>query len=77
MTDEAQSIITVSVPEADRILSYVREVPLLVPEDPSPFVRMTRAVVRRWPEYPDYSGQHPEIQPHVSLAYGNWEHGVP
>ena len=44
---------------------------LLVPEDPDPFVRLTKAIIRRWPEFPYYGGDYESIEPHVSLAYGD------
>ena len=47
------------------------EVLLLVPEDPAPFIRLTKAIIRRWPEFPYYSGDYDDIEPHVSLAYGD------
>ena len=47
-----------------------REVLLLVPEDDSPFLRMTETVLNRWPQYPYYGGEYDKIEPHVSLAYG-------
>ena len=128
VTEESQSILAVSIPEADDILSYVRrahdgEVPpvgvtahitllypwmppdqidqeavdelaslcagfpsldyslrigpfdggalLLAPEDSSPFVRMTEAMLGRWSECPHHSGEHGRTEPHVSLAYGD------
>jgi len=49
---------------------FGHEVLLLVPENPAPFVRLTEAVLDRWPEYPYYGGEHSQIEPHVSLAYG-------
>ena len=46
------------------------EVMLLVPEDDSPFVRMTEAVINHWPQYPYFGGEYDKIEPHVSLAWG-------
>lgn len=43
----------------------------LAPEPPEPFVRMTEQLHARWPEYPPYGGDHDEIVPHVSVAYGD------
>jgi hypothetical protein len=128
MPEEDQSVLAISLPEADNVLSYVRsrfggevppvgvpahitllypwmppalinekvltelaslfaglpifdlslklgwfgrEVLLLVPQDPAPFIRLTKAIVRRWPEFPYYSGEYDDIEPHVTLAYGN------
>jgi len=47
------------------------EVLLLVPEDPAPFVRLTKAIICRWPDFPYYGGDYDSIEPHVSLAYGD------
>jgi hypothetical protein len=49
---------------------FGREVLLLVPEDDSPFVRMTEAVLSRWPQYGYYGGEYDKIEPHVSLGWG-------
>ena len=50
---------------------FGREVLLLVPDDPAPFVRLTEAILRRWPQYPYYAGEYDQIQPHATLAFGN------
>jgi hypothetical protein len=50
---------------------FGREVLLLVPADARPFVSLTEAIVHRWPEYPYYGGEYDEIEPHISLAYGD------
>jgi hypothetical protein len=50
---------------------FGHEVLLLVPEDPSPFVALTEAVISRWPMFPYYCGDHDKIEPHVTLAYGD------
>jgi hypothetical protein len=113
MPEEDQSVLAISLPQADNVLSYVRsrfrgevppvgapahitllypwmppalidekvltelagwfgcEVLLLVPENPTPFIRLTKAIVRRWPEFPYYSGDYDDIDPHVTLAYGD------
>ena len=52
---------------------FGREVLLLVPEDDSPFVRLTEAVLNHWPQYPYYGGEYDKIEPHVSLAWGEEE----
>lgn len=41
----------------------------LAPEDPAPFVRMTNAVVERWPECPPYEGAYDDVIPHVTLRW--------
>lgn len=40
------------------------------PEPVTPFVDLTEACVRRWPQYPPYSGRFAEIIPHVTLHEG-------
>jgi 2'-5' RNA ligase len=50
---------------------FGREVLLLVPADPAPLIQLTQAVVDAWPEYPYYGGAYSEIEPHVTLAYGD------
>ena len=49
---------------------FGHEVLLLIPEDNSPFVRITEAVIGHWPQYPYYGGEYDKIEPHVSLAWG-------
>lgn len=126
MAEDNQSVITISLPEADHVLAYVRshfggevpsvgahitllypwmspvlidervlaeleslfagfpifdfslrlgwfgrEVLLLVPENPDPFIRLTKAIISRWPEFPYYGGEYEKIEPHATLAYGN------
>jgi 2'-5' RNA ligase len=41
----------------------------LAPNDPEPFVRMTKAVVERWPECPPYEGAFADVIPHVTLRW--------
>lgn len=53
-----------------RVGWFGHEVLLLVPEDDSPFVRMTEAVIASWSQYPYYGGEYDRIEPHVSLAWG-------
>ena len=45
----------------------------LAPEPAEPFIEITRALVRRFPEYPPFSGQHESIVPHLTVANGNAE----
>jgi len=45
------------------------EVVYLAPDDPEPFVRMTHAVMARWPECPPYSGAFADVIPHVTLRW--------
>lgn len=45
----------------------------LAPEPPSPFVAMTSALVRVFPEFPPYGGEHASVVPHLTVAHGNAE----
>lgn len=38
------------------------------PKPLEPFRRLTEMVVRRWPEFQPYSGIHPEVVPHLTVA---------
>ena len=40
----------------------------LVPEPDEPFISLTEAVVREFPEYPPYGGKFTEIVPHLTVA---------
>ncbi len=40
----------------------------LRPDPPEPFVRLTEAVVGRWPDHPPYEGAFAEIVPHLTVA---------
>ena len=40
------------------------------PEPPEPFVELTQAVWRRWPDHAPYGGAHREIVPHLTVAVG-------
>ena len=40
----------------------------LVPEPGEPFISLTEAVVREFPEYPPYGGKFAEIVPHLTVA---------
>jgi hypothetical protein len=42
----------------------------LAPEPADPFVRLTDAVWRRWPDHPPYGGAFPDIVPHLTVAVG-------
>jgi 2'-5' RNA ligase len=39
----------------------------LVPFDQGPFLRLTAAVQRLWPDYPPYEGLHDELLAHLTL----------
>jgi 2'-5' RNA ligase len=40
----------------------------LVPEPDEPFISLTEATVREFPEYPPYGGKFTEIIPHLTVA---------
>ena len=40
----------------------------LAPRPADPFVRLTLAVERRWPEFPAYAGRFASIVPHLSIG---------
>ena len=39
-----------------------------VPEPNEPFISLTEAIVREFPEYPPYGGKFPKIIPHLTVA---------
>lgn len=43
----------------------------LAPEPGPPFVAMTRALARAFPDWPPYGGVHRDIVPHLSVAQGD------
>jgi 2'-5' RNA ligase len=47
------------------------ETTYLVPEPTAPFVQLTRAVERAFPEFPPYGGRHPDVVPHLTVADGS------
>lgn len=47
------------------------EVLILIPQNPNIFIEMTERIISRWPEYPYYDGEYDEIEPHITLAYGD------
>jgi 2'-5' RNA ligase len=56
------------------VFDEVRAFPSVVwlhPEESEPFVRLTEAVHRRWPECPPYEGLHEEVIPHLTVAHGS------
>ncbi|WP_062479864.1 2'-5' RNA ligase family protein [Variovorax boronicumulans] len=50
------------------------ETAYLAPEPAAPFIEMTRALVKEFPDFPPYDGAHDEIVPHLSVAHGNALH---
>jgi len=56
------------------VLAGVRRFPAttyLALESPDPFVALTNAVVRRFPEYLPYGGAYESLIPHLTVADGN------
>ena len=45
----------------------------LAPEPSEPFVAMTAALVRAFPEFPPYGGEHAVVIPHLTVAHGDAE----
>jgi 2'-5' RNA ligase len=45
----------------------------LAPEPPQPFVELTEALARRFPEFPPYGGEFDTIIPHLTVAHGSQE----
>lgn len=43
----------------------------LGPADAAPFVELTKAVVREFPDYPPYGGIHASVVPHLTIADGD------
>jgi 2'-5' RNA ligase len=43
----------------------------LMPEPVEPFVELTQRLVRRFPEYPPYGGEHQDVVPHLTVAQGD------
>jgi 2'-5' RNA ligase superfamily/Aminoglycoside-2''-adenylyltransferase len=57
----------------DFVLSEVGRFPgvvYLAPEPSTPFVALTEALVKRWPDHPPYRGAFEQIVPHLTVAYG-------
>ena len=77
ITDEVVSglrAIFAGVPSFDVVMRGVRRFPeyaYLAPEPPEPFVRMTEAIVTRWPRYPYWEGMFETIVPHLTVAFGD------
>jgi 2'-5' RNA ligase len=42
----------------------------LAPDDPQPYIELTRAAISAFPEYPPYGDQFDEITPHLTVADG-------
>jgi len=48
----------------------------LQPEPGDPFIRLTEAIVDRWPHRPAYGGAFPDVVPHVTLTDGQEPPGL-
>lgn len=48
----------------------------LAPEPADPFVAMTASLVRRFPEFPPYGGEHAGVIPHLTVAHGSAENAT-
>jgi hypothetical protein len=63
--------IAASVPAFAIELGEIQRFPqtlFLAPHPADPFVRLTTAVQRRWPDYEPYSGRFASIEPHLSIG---------
>lgn len=64
------------VPSFEFILRRVGRFPTttyLAPEPPTDFVAMTSALVRAFPAFPPYGGEHEDMIPHLTVAHGDAE----
>lgn len=52
----------------DRVERFADGITWLRPEPSDPFVELTNAVWRRWPECPPYEGRHEVVIPHLTIA---------
>jgi len=43
----------------------------LAPEPPDPFIAMTTSLVRNFPEFLPYVGEHADVIPHLTVAHGD------
>jgi 2'-5' RNA ligase len=43
----------------------------LAPEPAEPFIALTQSLVRTFPEYPPFGGEHESIIPHLTVAHGS------
>ena len=62
------------VPSFAFSLNQVRRFPAtayLAPEPTEPFIALTKALVRTFPEFPPFRGEHESIVPHLTIANGN------
>lgn len=72
-TDVALASLLGQVSAFDFALSEIGRFPgvvYLAPEPAAPFLALTQALARRWPDHQPYGGEHQEIIPHLTVAYG-------
>jgi hypothetical protein len=55
------------------IRRFAEPVTYLAPVPAQPFVELTNAVWRRWPEYPPYEGAFAEVVPHLTVGLADLE----
>jgi 2'-5' RNA ligase len=48
----------------------------LAPSPPEPFLALTDAFVRRWPDFRPYRGAYAEVVPHLTIATGDERPGL-
>ncbi len=73
-TVQALAALLARTPAFDFSLARIGRFPgvvYLAPEPSAPFVALTGAVMRRWPEHPAYGGAYEEVVPHLTVAYGD------
>jgi 2'-5' RNA ligase len=72
---ERLAAVAAAHPRFDFVLSHTawfdRDVLWLGPEDPAPFVDLTRALEREFPDYPPYAGEYADVAPHLTVAHGS------
>jgi 2'-5' RNA ligase len=70
-TEQALASLIRETPSFDFTMAAVGRFPgvvYLAPEPAAPFVALTEALARRWPERPPYGGAHAQIVPHLTVA---------
>jgi 2'-5' RNA ligase len=48
---------------------FDRDVLYLVPDDPTPFTRLTRSLAVEFPDFPPYGGEYVDLAPHLTVAH--------
>ncbi|WP_410612982.1 2'-5' RNA ligase family protein [Amycolatopsis sp. lyj-109] len=51
-----------------RVAWFGQEVVWLAADSAEPFRALTERVWRRFPEYPPYGGEHPDVMPHLTIG---------